>query len=115
MAENQGLADAKWYVTAKYAGLSDYTSRIIYLDESGLEHIYDGHRYDFRDKANVATKEKISNFIERNMVSEKLYSANTVVQGRIKAIYEVNYNTFLHVIIGSDGYIITSYPDYNPS
>ena len=124
-------ASVKWGITSDDSQLTDAINEaipdstlskthIIFLEEgnsrAGLEHIYQRHHNDFKAKAGVDTKQEISDYIA-NVMYQGRYIQHTVTpisRGGIKIVYTIGNNTYLRVIIGSNGFVVTAYMTSKP-
>lgn len=122
----------KWAITSDDAGLTTAinqktgpkallrTTRIIFLEQgndcAGLQHIYKRHAKDFKNKADINCAEGISKYIEKVMKEYDPSDVKSSKRGGIHVIYKItNDNSYyLHMGIGSNGFIVTAYPSSKP-
>ena len=121
----------KWAITSDKAGLTPAinidsgskallrSSHIIFLeqgnDKAGLDHIFMRHVKDFKNKCGVGNKKDISSYIEKAI---KAHAPPIKVRpgkrGGLDVVYKINDNNYLHMTIGSNGFIVTAFPSSKP-
>lgn len=119
--------EVEWGITSDTAGISTNAinnnagknaqlrnTHIVFLEEgnsnAGLQHIYQGHQNDFKNKYGVDSKEEISDFIKNTMTNYDPVKVTSGRRGGIDVVYEVSSGDYLHVTIGSNGFIVTAFP-----
>ena len=120
----------KWALTSDEAGLTNAindksglnaqlrSSHIIFLEQgnsnAGLKHIYWRHADDFKKKDDLDSEEEVSNYIESTMKKYAPFKVTSGKRGGLDVVYKIKDDNYLHVTIGSNGFIVTAFPSSKP-
>ena len=120
----------KWALTSDEAELTNAindksgsnaqlrNSHIIFLEQgnsnAGLKHIYLRHADDFKKKDYLDSEEEVSNYIESTMKEYAPFEVTSGKRGGLDVVYKIKDDNYLHVTIGSNGFIVTAFPSSKP-
>ena len=114
-----------WTISAQQAGVDELIknhakdepvqgSKTLFLEEgnsqAGLKHIWARHSQDFKKLANVHSENDLQKYI-KNIMSKGHYATWGYTKGQkggFEVVYIVHNNLYLHVVFGSNGFIVTS-------
>lgn len=123
--------DVEWAIKTDDSGLANEIqnlrpntqfsqTHIIFLEEgnsnAGLKHIYERHQNDFKNKLDLDTEQEISHYIKCVMENSR-YIPHIIKKARnngVRVVYTISSDNYLHVVIGSNGFVVTAFPSSSP-
>ena len=91
------------------------TSRTVFLekgsDSAGLKHIWIRHGTQFAQLCKVNSADQLQQYLYSVMSQgwKSIWAYKTINGGGLKIVYKLP-GLFLHIIMGSNGFIVTAYP-----
>lgn len=92
------------------------SSKTLFLEtgssKAGLTHIWKRHGGDFKKLLNVDSADQLQKYLYKIMSQGEHYiwAYQLTNHGGLEIVYIINENLYLHVAIGSNGFIVTAYP-----
>ena len=114
-----------WTISAKQAGVDViikkhaskepvHDSMTLFLERgnaaSGLTHIWQRHAGDFKTLANIKSEDALQKYIKKimSMGHYATWGYTKSPKGGFEVVYIVHEKLYLHVVFGSNGFIVTS-------
>lgn len=119
--------DLLWTVSANEAGVENAIheliptaqvakSKTLFLergsDAAGLRHMWLRHAQEFSQLLEIDNENQLQQYLHKIMLQGEYYigAYKTDSRGGLEIVYIINEKLYLHVAIGSNGFIVTAYP-----
>ena len=80
---------------------------------AGLTHIWQRHGGDFKKLLNINSADQKYLYKIMSQGEYYIWAYNLTHRGGLEIVYIINENLYLHVAIGSNGFIVTAFPSRN--